>query len=92
MRIALITAFLGLAAGCAHQAVTTVYDGGKPPFAVGERHGDQIWFYNGHISVIDDDNHVRLPTFDDAVLVGDQLYISPPQPLWPVSPESIAAR
>jgi hypothetical protein len=69
--------FLGIA-GCAHQRPQTIYQvGNRGVVAIGERHGDQIWFYDGKVGFVAANQHVKLPTFQDAKLVGDRLFMTP---------------
>ena len=66
----------GALGGCAHTGERIYTVDSHFRVAVGERHGRQIWLYDGSVVFIQDDQHVRLPSFQDTVLVGDKLYLT----------------
>jgi hypothetical protein len=62
--------------GCAHGRSETIYQVGRDrTVAVGELHGDQLWFYDGSIGYVTANHHVRMPTFQDAELDGNKLHV-----------------
>jgi hypothetical protein len=74
--LASVLAAMGLM-GCAHRG-PTVYvvsdiDGTYP---VGELHGRQIFTYDGDILSVQGNDHVRLRSLQDFVLVDNRLYLT----------------